>query len=197
MNEYPSNSYKSKGETEPKPEDRKIEPVVSHEVKTRKKGPMQKFADAFIAEDLSSVKSYVFKELLIPGIKRMFLSSLEMLLNGKGYSSSKKDRQITTVSYRDYYEQQKKPTAYENVYLDFDDIIFEDRGDAEYVRDQMLDILQRYRVVRVSDMFELSRRPSPYTGNNYGWTDMTLARIVPVRGGYMIKMPRPVPIDRI
>ena len=122
MNEYPSNSYKSKGETEPKPEDRKIEPVVSHEVKTRKKGPMQKFADAFIAEDLSSVKSYVIKELLIPGIKRMFLSSLEMLLNGKGYSSSKKDRQITTVSYRDYYEQQKKPTAYENVYLDFDDI---------------------------------------------------------------------------
>lgn len=196
MEEYPSNSFKSKQEKqEEKPVS--LTPVVEHEVKVRKKGAMQKFADAFIAEDLSSVKTYVIKELLIPGIKRMFLSSLEMLLNGKGYSSNKKDRQVTTVSYRDYYEKEAKRDSYRNDYLDFDDIIYQDRGDAEYVRDQMLDILRQYRVVRVSDMFELSRRPAPYTGNSYGWTDMTLARVVPVRDGYMIKMPRPIPIDRI
>lgn len=198
MEDYPANSYVSKKQAEEKKtEEKHLEPVVKHDVQVRKKGMFQKFTDAFIAEDLNSVKKYVVKELLIPGLKRMFLSSLEMLLNGKGYSSNKKDRQITTVSYRDYYDRDPRREEVRNDnYLDFDDIIFADRGDAEYVFDQMLDILRQYRVVRVSDMFELSRRPSPYTGNNYGWTSLDIARIVPVRGGFMIKMPRAIPIDR-
>jgi hypothetical protein len=142
------------------------------------------------------VKSYVIKELLIPGIKRMFLSSLEMLLNGKGYSSNKKDRQVATVSYRDYYERDRREDYSRSDYPDFEDIVFEDRGDAEYILDQLRDVLQRYRVARVSDMFELARQASPYTANRYGWTDLSMARVMPTRGGYMIKMPKAIPIDR-
>lgn len=197
MGDYPPNSYVSKKEAEPKPEEQKLEPVVKHQTQVRKRGAFQKFTDAFIAEDLNSVKSYVIKELLIPGIKRMFLSSLEMLLNGKGYSSNKKDRQTSYVSYRSYYDQDRREEPPRNDYPDnFEDIIFEDRGDAEYILDQLKDVLQRYRVVRVSDMFDLARQPSPYTGNRYGWTDLSLARVMPTRGGYMIKMPKAIPIDR-
>lgn len=191
MNEYPSNSYTQKKEPEPVKE---LAPVVQHNVQVRKKTPLQKFADAFIAEDLQSVKTYVVKDLLIPGLKRMFLSSLEMLLNGKGYNRQKSQQAVTTVSYRDYYDK-PKPQTPPSDYTSFEDLIYEDRGDAEYVRDQMIDILNRYRVVRVSDMFELSKRPSPFTANRYGWTDMTLAKVIPVSGGYMIKMPRAMPLD--
>ena len=155
---YPSNSYNQRNKEEPNQEERHLEPVVSHDVQVRKKNIAQKFAKAFIAEDLNSVKSYVITDLLIPGIKKMFLSSLEMLLNGKGYSGSKKDKQVTSISYRDYYEkEQKQSESARNPYLDFDDIIFTERGDAEYVLDQMRDVLKKYRVVHVSDMYELSR----------------------------------------
>lgn len=195
---YPSNSYTQRNKEEVKQEERHLEPVVAHDVQVRKKSVFQKFTNAFIAEDLNSVKSYVITEFLIPGIKRMFLSSLEMLLNGKGYSGSKKDKQVTSISYRDYYErEQRRAEPTRNDYLDFDDIIFEERGDAEYVLDQMRDALREYRVIRVSDMFELSRQASPYTGNRYGWTDISSARIVPIRGGFVIKMPNPMPIDRV
>lgn len=206
MSDYPSNSYRTK-ELEAK-EEKKLEPIVQNETAIKKRGPMQRFADAFIAEDLPSVKQYVIRELLIPGLKRMFLSSLEMLLNGKGYTSTK-DRQATSISYRDYYEKKTVPKeTYRDMYPDFDNIIYMTKEDAEDIRIQLLDI-QKYQggVVKVSDMFELSRRPGPYTGNNYGWTGLTIGNMPivvirhafdnPPRDGYMIKMPKAVPIDRI
>ena len=192
--EYPSNSYASKQETAP--EDKKLTPVVQHDVKTKPRSLLQKFADMFGTKDFESVKDYAIKSWLIPGLKKGFISILNTWLNDDGYSS-KGGRNVTTVSYKDYYDQRNSVAEPKrNDYLDYDDIIFTDRGDAEYVLDQMVDLLKRYRVVRVSDMFELSKQSSPYTGMRYGWTDLTGARVIPIRGGFVIKMPRAIPIDR-
>ena len=193
---YPSNSYTQRKAEEQK-EEKHLEPVVAHDVQVRKKSIFKKFTDIFIAEDMSSIKSYIISEILIPGCKRAIISTVEMMLNGKGYSSNRRDRPVTTISYRDYYDKPStKSEPVRNDYLDFEELIFAERGDAELVLDQMYDILREYKVVHVSDMFEISKQQAPYTGNRYGWTDLTMARVVPVRGGYAIKMPKAMPIDR-
>ena len=55
--------------------------------------------------------------------------------------------------------------------------------------------MEEYDLVRVSDMFDLSGVTGSYTDNNYGWTDIRSAEIQRVRDGYVIKMPRALPID--
>jgi len=193
MEEYTPNSYKSKQEAaEPK-----IEPVISAPAHIKKKNTLQKVADTFFVEDFATVRKYVLMEMLIPGVKRMVLKALEMwMLKDKG-GSKKNGQGVSTVSYRDYYEQPAVDNrSYRNSdYADFDDILFETRGDAELVKSQMEDILTKYRVVRVSDMFELARMTAPYTANRYGWTALSSAMVVPMRDGWTIKMPRAMPLD--
>ena len=36
---------------------------------------------------------------------------------------------------------------------------------------------------------------TPYTYDKYGWSDISTARVLSVREGYLIKLPRPVPVD--
>ena len=36
---------------------------------------------------------------------------------------------------------------------------------------------------------------SPYTSNKYGWTNIRSAEAVRVRDGYILKLPKAMPID--
>ena len=59
----------------------------------------------------------------------------------------------------------------------------------------MQDMIDRYGVVRVDDMYDMAGLTAPYTSHRYGWTSVRNAESVRVRDGYIIKMPRAVPID--
>ena len=58
--------------------------------------------------------------------------------------------------------------------------------------DEMLD---RFKVVTVLDMYDAAGKTAPYTADKYGWSDLREAKVVPVRGGYVVKLPRAYPID--
>jgi len=198
MNEYPGNSYVSKSEEKQK-EEVALTPVVTGDVQVRKKTVFSKIASKFFAEDITDVKSYVVNELLIPGLKRAFLNSLEMMLLGKGNQKPGTNNVVQSVSYRDYWDakwnNQPKPAQNPANYLEYDSLIYVNRGDAEVVLEQMQDILHKFHVVRVSDMFEISKKEAPYTGNRYGWTDLKSAIVIPVHGGYMIRMPKAMALE--
>lgn len=199
MSEYDykpnSHAYKNK-----KQEEKKIEKVVKGNVKTKKKSEARKFTDVFISEDAHNVKNYIFMDVLVPAIKKaisdIVTDGIDMILYG-GTGSSKKKRDGYT-SYRSYSSSDRKDRdrfAY-NKGFDLDDIIFESRVDAEDVREQMEEIIDNYGIVTVSDLYEMSDLPLPYTGNKYGWTSLRSSDIVRVRGGgYSIKLPRPKAID--
>ena len=69
------------------------------------------------------------------------------------------------------------------------------RGEAQDVLDRMDELMDTYGLVRVADLYDLVGITGNYTDNKYGWTNIRNAEIVRVRDGYMIKMPRAVPID--
>ena len=78
--------------------------------------------------------------------------------------------------------------------FDTDEVIISSLGAAVDVLNQMDDSIAEYQVVSVADFYDLVGLPAPYTGNNYGWTDLSSAKIVGVRDGYIIRLPRAVPI---
>ena len=60
---------------------------------------------------------------------------------------------------------------------------------------RMDELVESYGVVRVADLYDLVGLTGNFTDNKYGWTNVKNAQIVRVRDGYMIKMPRALPID--
>lgn len=205
MTEYKPNSHRSRelqnAETTPAPQERKIEKVVSGKVKTRdNKG--RKLADIFISEDAANVKSYILMDVLVPAVKKavsdIITNGIEMILYG-GKGGGNRNASTSRVSYRSYYDDRRSDRRYEDDRprgrFEYDDIIFESRGEAEAVRRQMLDAIDRYGLVTVADMYDMSGLTPPYTSNNYGWTNIRSAEPVRVRDGYVLRLPKATPID--
>ena len=196
MDNYKPNSHRSKEEQK---QERKFEKVVSGKTKT-KKNEMRKFKDIFISEDVGNVKSYIFMDVLVPAIKKavcdIVKDGVDMILYGGSKRSSGSSG--SKVSYRSYYDDRhdKRPSEpRESTRFDYDDIVYEYRGDAEAVLTQMKDAIKQYGLISVADMYDMANEPAPYTGFKYGWTSINTAEIVRVRDGYIIKLPKAIPID--
>ena len=195
MENYPSNSHKAREEVAEK----KVEKVVSGKTSTKKKSGIRKLSDTFLSEDVSNVKSYIFSEVLLPAAKKLVsdivTNGTNMLLYGE---IKNKKGNSSKVSYSRYYDDRSRdyrsPVVRNN--FDYDEIIFETRGDAEAVLDAMYDILNQYKVVSVAELYDLaSITTHNYTCNNYGWIDLRGSSVVRVRDGYILKLPRALAID--
>lgn len=185
-------------------EEKRIQKVVKAPVKT-KTNEMRKLTDIFISEDISSVKSYIFMDVLVPAIKKaiydIVTNGIDMFLyggSGKNRSNSRNEK----VSYRNYYDQKNNNSGYrgsENTKssnaFDYDDIVFNTRGEAEAAKQQMKDVIGRYGIVTVADLYEMAYLTAPYTAHKYGWMDASSVEVARVRDGYVLKLPRAVPID--
>ena len=155
MENYPSNSHKTREQNT----DKKVEKVVSGKTSTKKKSGIRKLSDTFLSEDVSNVKSYIFSEVLLPAAKKLVsdivTNGTNMLLYGE---IKNKKGNSSKVSYSRYYDDRSRdyrsPVVRNN--FDYDEIIFETRGDAEAVLDAMYDILNQYKVVSVAELYDLA-----------------------------------------
>lgn len=183
--------------------EKKVEAVVSGPAKTKKKNEVRKFADAFISEDAGNVKSYILMDVLIPAIKKaisdVVTNGIDMILYG-GNGRTKKNGTASKISYRGYYDQARERertyTSTAKSGYDYDDIEFATRGDAEAVLDAMNDIINQYGVVSVLDLYDLANVSTDnHTCQKYGWTDIRGCKAIRVRDGYVLKLPRALPLD--
>ena len=172
MENYPSNSHKTREQNT----DKKVEKVVSGKTSTKKKSGIRKLSDTFLSEDIGNVKNYIFAEVLLPAAKKLVsdivTNGTNMLLYGE---IKNKKGNSSKVSYSRYYDDRSRDYRTSSIRsgFDFDEIIFETRGDAEAVLDAMYDILNQYKVVSVAELYDLaSITTHNYTCNNYGWVDL-------------------------
>lgn len=202
MEEYKSNSHKAREARKETLPEKKVEKVISGTAKSKKKNELKKFADVFISEDANNVKSYILLDVLVPAVKKaisdIVTNGIDMILYGES-GKTKKNSTASKISYRSYYEKENNRRDYTNQRarsgFDYDEIIFENRGDAEAVLDAMNDIISQYNVVSVLDLYDLADVSTDnYTAKNYGWTDISGCKAVRVNDGYVLKLPRALPL---
>lgn len=201
MEEYKKNSHNAKErlvngipENKPKADTPRIRKMVGQNDIVKKSG-FRKLADVFISEDIGNVKSYLFESVIVPTLKNLFVdfvtNGANMLVNGEARSSRAGSNSRT--SYDRYYSSNRRdddrsvrPTRR----WGFEDYIIVDRRKAEDILKELDGIIEEFHQVRVADLNEMLGVSGPYTEQYYGWTDIRSAKIVPVRGGYIIDMPR-------
>lgn len=188
---YPGNSHKQKEE-----ESSKKEKVVI-------KGKVKKVnnpAKSFFKEDITDVASYVIWEVLFPNLKNlvweMGSNGLEMFLFGEVKAKSRKGEKFT--EYGKYFREDgsRKRDRKAQARGDVEDIWFESKQEASDVLDDLLLLIEVNEEVAVSEYYEMIGMDISSSDQDYGWRNLSRARIVPARGGgYILELPRPKYLD--
>lgn len=193
MEDYPSNTNRSRESQPEKQPEKRVEKVVTGHVQRKKKTGAQRLRDTFIPEDVEEVKSYIFEDIVVPAVKDAIMDTVRAFLGVNGSSSSRSSSAASKVSYRSYYNKndyRDRPANRPKGVYDYDNIIFNTRGEAEDVLSRMDELIETYGNASVADFYDLAGVMGTYTDNRYGWTDIRNATINRVREGYMIKFPR-------
>lgn len=167
----------------------------------------------FFAQDIRSAGASVTNDVLIPGVKGLIVNllkkSVDYLFLGSSaptnggytnYSNPFGYAVPRNVTYTNYSQQQNNngvPVAPQraSVYM-VNDIIFNDRGEAEETLSRMIEIVQMYGMASVQDFYDLiDRKGNNYTDNKYGWKDLSSAIVERCYEGYRIRFPKIIPIE--
>ena len=160
----------------------------------------------FFKSNSKDIGIYVLNDVLIPYSKKLIweiiANAISMTLFGEEAKSislmNKNRKKGANISYSKYYEDDRREISRErsirrSVY-DFDDIVFEERGEAEYILMHMEDILEEYGMVKVSDMYDLANMTPANTDYNYGWHNLNKASVSRRGRDYIIDLPRAIPL---
>lgn len=198
MDEYKPNSFKYREEKQKMEDSKKIKPVVNGNVSVKKKSMTSKVKNS-LQEDIPKVRNYILTDVIIPYMKKIISDSvrngIDMILYGEVKKDNKPGSSISRVSYEKMYSSSANPYKERRIgndVYDLDDIVFNTRQDAELVLTQMEDIIDNYHIVSVADLYDLVGVSCPnHCCNNYGWITLNSARVVRVRDGYILDLPRP------
>lgn len=204
MNEYKPNSHRVKERMAEKEEKKKVEKVVRGKAKKKKKSEVSKLASNFISEDVSSVKDYIIMDVLLPTAKKaiseIVSNGIDMLLYGE--VRDRRSSSTSRTSYSKYWDKERDRDRDRSdrrhsrrMGYDYDDIILDNRAEAEEVLDRMEDLIDTYGIVSVADLYDLVGITGNYTDNKYGWTNLRNAGVQRLRDGYLLKLPKALPID--
>ena len=197
---YPSNSFKSREEKEAQTERRIVKSVVKGNVQQGRKSIPQLIKETFTPGDIADVKSYIIQDVVIPSIKTalsdVIKNGSDILLFGES-RSRRSDVPAARVSYGRYYDDKNRSRDTKRIEdhthrtaLDYNNISFESKEDAQIVLSTMDDMLITYGIVRVSEFYDLCGITPEFIENKWGWTDITTAKVVYDRGKYYIRMPK-------
>lgn len=208
MEQFPSNS---KRPTRARDEPKQIQRVVEGEVVRRKTPLGRRLAQNLIGGDAQSVWGYVFGEVLIPAARNTIADAvsggIERMVFGDSSGPTRRHSRsggpIGHTPYHRYHgngrssrdEPRREISRRARATHSFDEIILKSRVEAEEVLDRLDDLIDKYDAASVADLYELVGVSGNYTDDKWGWSDIRGAAIQHVRGGYLLNLPKPEPID--
>jgi len=203
--DFPPNSVSSKS----KPQDaKKIEQVVENGVSRRRKSLRKQFKDTFVAGDARTATRYMMFEVVLPAARDMIVEAMHQGMEKLIFGDSRR-RGATPpqagptghISYNRYGASamrggpQRAISRQARGRHDFDEIILDNRAEAEEVIDRLFNLVSQYDSATVADLYELVGLSATHTDHKWGWTDLMGAGVSRIRGGYLLDLPEPEPLD--
>jgi hypothetical protein len=214
LEDYTTNSKRSKevkGVTKKEP----LEPVVTGEVIQKPKGPGRKFKEVFFGGDAKEAGKYVLVDVMLPSLRNLIVDAITKGVEGLVYGESGRRRRPTDrTSYNTRYQVNGPQTAAPRNIMDLmsggrglppdprgrqnrhniDDIVVSSKAEADLIIERMMDVVEKYDVVSLSDLYELLNIETSHVDLKWGWTHMRGAQVRQVRQGYLLELP---PLEEI
>lgn len=203
MEEFPPNTKKD----QEKKDEKVVEKVVTGVVVKRRTPLGVRFKNVFVGGDFKSAVRYVGREVMLPALKNMVFDAWSE--GGRRVLYKETDRRSQRAGYpgvstprirydtsanrdpRDPRLTYPNAISVQRERHDIGQLILSSREDAEMVVDTLREIIERYQVASVGDLYELLGLSSSYTDNKWGWTNLSEITIRQIREGYLIELPNP------
>jgi len=211
IQDFPSNSVNA-----PRAEEKRVEKVIVGDVITRKPALGKRFYHTFFGGDAQGVVGYVLMDVLVPAVRDIIVdvaqTAVERLVFGEGRAPSRRNQSYrpggssshgSYVSYNRYAApsspfRREEPTREisrrARATHDFDEIVLATRAEAQEVINRLFDLVSQYEQATVAELMELVGLTPQHTDYSYGWTDIRGAGITRVRDGYLLDLPRAIPL---
>ena len=210
---YKPNTNRSRESTEKhdlSPSDKHIRKITTS-LEPTVKSKAQEVAGIFIKSDARTVMDDITYHVIIPSIMEMIMEGLHSAVDlfFKGTTSGRRGvsdryRSDSRVSYRKYYDDKERrgkryyddgpserPSRRRSGHH-VDDIILDNRWEAEEILDEMQGEITKHDFVSVADLYEMIDRDWDWTATKWGWDDLGKARIEKLRrGGWELILPEP------
>lgn len=189
-------------------EDKHIKRITSDEPIRRKKSLGKQFKETFIGGDAKTAVRYVMFDVLIPAAKDMLTEAgtqgIEKLIYGDARRRTPTPPPSGPTGYVNYTRHamssrqtgpQRAISRQGRARHDFDEIVLASRPEAEEVIDKLFEVVSRYGAATVADLYDLVGIVGTHTDNKWGWNDLRGAGVSRVRGGFLLDLPEPQPLD--
>lgn len=164
----------------------------------------------FVTCGVITINSMLKSETIRSVIKNKITDKIDEFMFGEPHenisytnyhkSCKKPSSRVSYKSYSETYRKTSPRVSYksysESKQEHIEDILFETREDAETILSQMHEIIDSYGSVTFADLYDLVGLTACYTDAKYGWTDLTNAAVILVRGGYTLHLPRAFTLDQ-
>ena len=202
--EFPPNTDKQK-EAGVRPE-KNIVQVVSSPVVIKEKGIGKKFKTIFFGGDFKNAGQYVVSDILLPALRNMFVDSVSGAAERVAWGESMRNRgrrpqmggrtTYNAIPSRPFQstmlpgQPPRLPGSARMVNRrEANDILIVSREEANLVLERLIDIVDKYEVASLADLYDLLGQPSTPIDNKWGWTFLNTAEIRQVRNGYLLELP--------
>lgn len=169
--------------------------------RSQKKSPLKNVWGEMIKSDLKEVTSNIVMDVLVPAVKNTIYDMVSQGIERALWGDSKPSvRPGFGPTRRVEYNRVRSPRRSESRRLstrqtEEREFILNTRAEAEACLDQMYELLEEYGEVRVDQVYSMMQMSSSYTDRNWGWRDLASARVSAIRGGYILDIPQPTPLD--
>lgn len=212
MQDFPANSQKAKTHSDiPGERPEKIERVTTAETVRRKRKLGHQFKETFIGGSARMAFEYMLTDVVVPAIRDTLAEAIQGGIERLIYGDTRPRRGGGVSSYSNVghvnYQRMGSPNrggpppaTQQNRILSrqsrarqsFDELVIQTRVEAEEVIDRMYDLLSRYGMVTVAELYELTGVQSSHTDHKWGWTELRGAKVARLRsGGFLLDLPEP------
>lgn len=199
--------YAKEPSKNPKEDKPKVEKVVTGEVVSKSKGPGRKFKEIFFGGDAKHAASFVANDVLLPALRNLIVDMVakgaERLIYGENrrpgngmfnyggrypggssysYNADPRGRSNPLLS-------PSQPSRRGNNRHEMNDLIIGTREEADMVLERLTDILDMYQVATLADLYDLVGLSRTPIDNVWGWVNLSGARVVQMRQGYLLDLP--------
>ena len=213
--DYQGNPNKDKTK-EPQPE-KKIEKVVTGEVIQKPKSIGHKFKSIFFGGNLRASGQVVLADVILPACRDLLVDAItngarryvygeSMYRRGRQPEYRSRTEYNNPLIARSYPVDPRDPRysrsprdprvnipdqrpAYRSTKREQDDIVLAQREDAELVVERLIDIIDKYEIATLADLYDLLGWQSSHIDNKWGWTYLNNVEVRQVRDGYLIDLP--------
>ena len=213
MENFPPNSKRPRTEpAAPKPE-KKIERVTTSEPIRRKKPLGSLFMDTFFTGSAEGVFGYVLQDVILPAAKDTVADAVSQGIERLLFGETNPRRRAPSrrggsqpINYNRYYSptspqrdprEEVRPSLSRRARAthDFDEIILQSRIEAEETLEGLYNLLEKYNMATVADLYELVGISGKFTDEKYGWTDLRGTSVSRTSHGYLLNLPKPEALD--